>query len=381
MIPVSEPILDGNERKYLNECIDSRWVSSGGPFVERLERGFGEALGLPPGVAVCNGTASIEAALYGLGVSEGDEVIMPSFTIISCALAAIRLGAVPVIVDIDPTNWCMDTSLLEAAVSPRTKVIMPVHIYGHPVDMDVVMDVAARHGLSVLEDAAEVHGAEYFSKKQNAWLKCGAIGHASSFSFYANKIVTTGEGGMVLSPNAEVLKRARAYQNLCFRPEQRFYHTELGYNFRMTNLQAAIGVAQLERMQEFIASKRRIAALYASRLASVSGVRVQPESSWARSVFWMHAIELDERIGMTAAEVIAALRGYGVEARPFFYGMHAQPALQGKMRVAGPCPHTERAYKRGLYLPSGMTLTEALVDQVCCALESVLAAKSSKVAL
>jgi len=373
MIPVSEPLLDGNESRYLQECIAQKWVSSGGPFVTRLEREFGAFLGLPPGVAVCNGTASLEAALYGLGVGEGDEVIMPSFTIISCALAALRLGAIPVLVDIDPETWCMDVSQVEDAISSRTRVVMPVHIYGHPVDMDPLMRLARARGIRVLEDAAEVHGAEYRPDGHASWQKCGAIGDAASFSFYANKIVTTGEGGMVVSADEEILKRARSYQNLCFRPERRFYHTELGYNFRMTNLQAAIGVAQLERVAQFIEIKRRFGAYYRQVLQRIPEVRFQVEKPWAHSVYWMYSIELDPKLGVEAETVIRGLREHGVEARPFFMGLHLQPALQGRIRTPRTAyPHTESAYRHGLYLPSGLTLNESTVDRVVDALKSVL---------
>jgi perosamine synthetase len=366
MIPVNEPLLDGNERSYLLRCIEEGWISSGGPFVRQLEEGFGAYLGMPPGVAVCNGTAALETALFALGVQPGDEIIMPSFTIISCALAALRLGATPVLVEMDPETWCIDVDQIEAAISDRTRVIMPVHIYGHPVDMDPVVRLARKRGIRILEDAAEVHGAAYHSKDAGgAWLRCGSIGDAAAFSFYGNKIVTTGEGGMVLSRDAEVTARARRYQNLCFRPEQRFYHTELGYNFRMTNMQAAIGVAQLERIDEFVARKRRFGAYYRSSLSEVAGVRFQTEKAWARTVHWMYAIELDPALGVDAQEVIRRLHACGVESRPFFMGLHAQPALEGRVRLM-PSGYglTDHAYRYGLYLPSGMTLSEQVIDVV-----------------
>jgi perosamine synthetase len=373
MIPVNEPLLDGNERRYLNECIDQKWISSGGPFVQRLERDFAAYLGLPPGVAVCNGTAAIETALFGLGVSPGDEIVMPSFTIISCALAALRLGATPVLIDIDPENWCMDVGQVESALSRHTRVVMPVHIYGHPVDMDPLLQLSESRGFRILEDAAEVHGAEYYSKASGTWRRCGSIGHASAFSFYANKIITTGEGGFVASGDPNVIERARSFQNLCFRPERRFYHTELGYNFRMTNLQAAVGVAQLERIDEFVALKRRFGAMYRERLAGIPGVRFQDEKEWARSVYWMYAIELDPTLGLTATKVIARMHALGVETRPFFMGLHEQPALQGKVRcLPSGYVFTENAYRYGLYLPSGMTLTESIIDDVCSKLGKAL---------
>jgi perosamine synthetase len=373
-IPVNEPLLNGNEKKYLAECIDSGWISSEGPFVARFEQAFAARLGRAHGVAVCNGTAALEAALYGLGVRTGDEVIMPAFTIISCALAALRLGARPVLVDIDPETWCMDTAQVKARLTPRTRVVMPVHIFGHPVDLDPLLQLRADHGFKILEDAAEVHGAEYFSRHLGGrWVKCGALGDATATSFYANKIVTTGEGGMVLADDPEVTARARSYRNLCFRPERRFYHTEIGYNFRMTNLQAAVGLAQVERLDEFIAIKTRNAACYRAALAAVPGLRFMTVQPWARSVYWVYAVELDPRCGLDAATVMARLKARGVDTRPFFLGLHEQPALRELGLFAGEThPHTERAYRFGFYLPSGMALTEAGVAQVVAALRESL---------
>ncbi len=374
MIPVSEPLLDGNEKRYLAECIDSGWISSEGPFVAKFEAAFAARLDRAHGVAVCNGTAALEAALYALGVGEGDEVIMPAFTIISCAVAALRLGARPVLVDIDPETWCMDMALVEASLTPRTKVVMPVHIFGHAVDMDPLLRLRERHGFKILEDAAEVHGAEYFSRQLGGrWMKCGAMGDATATSFYANKIVTTGEGGMVLADDAAVAARARSYRNLCFRPERRFYHTEIGYNFRMTNLQAAVGLAQVERIDEFIAMKTRIAAWYRAALGAVPGVRFMQVQPWARSVYWVYAVELDPARGLEAATVMERLKARGVATRPFFLGLHQQPALRERGLFAGAThPRTDHAYRFGFYLPSGLTLTEATVARVVAALREAL---------
>ncbi|MEO6567305.1 MAG: DegT/DnrJ/EryC1/StrS family aminotransferase [Opitutaceae bacterium] len=374
MIPVSEPLLDGNEKRYLAECIDSGWISSEGPFVARFESALAARLGVAHGVAVCNGTAALETALYALGVGRGDEVVMPSFTIISCALAAIRLGAKPVLVDVDPANWCMDTAAVASRLSARTKVVMPVHIYGHPVDMDPLLRLRESHGFKILEDAAEVHGAAYFSKYLGSrWVECGAMGDAAATSFYANKIVTTGEGGMVLSNDATVAERARSYRNLCFRPEQRFFHTELGYNFRLTNLQAAVGLAQVERLDEFIRIKVRLAECYRRWLAAIPGVRFMPVSPWAKSVYWMYAIELDPAVEVDAKVVMERLRAKGVATRPFFLGLHEQVALRELGLFAGEVyPRTEGASRRGLYLPSGLTLTESMVEKVVTALQEVL---------
>jgi perosamine synthetase len=374
MIPVNAPLLNGNEKRYLAECIDSGWISSEGPFVARFEQAFAGFLGRAHGVAVCNGTAALEAGLYALGVGEGDEVIMPSFTIISCAVAALRLGAKPVLVDIDPETWCMDVTQVAAKLTPRTKVVMPVHIYGHPVDMDPLLELRARHGFKILEDAAEVQGAEYLSRRGGEhWLKCGAIGDAAATSFYANKIITTGEGGMVLADDPAVAERARAYRNLCFRPEKRFYHTELGYNFRMTNLQAAVGLAQVERIAEFIAIKVRVAEYYRRGLAGLPGVRFMAVKPWARSVYWMYSVELDPALKLDAVTVMERLRARGVATRPFFLGLHEQPVLHGRGWFAGEhYPHTERAARLGFYLPSGLNLDEATVARVVAALRESL---------
>jgi len=284
MIPVNEPYLGNREKQLVAECIETGWISSDGPFVRQFEESFAAYIGVSRGIAVCNGTAALETALYAAGVGKGDEVIMPSFTIISCAIAAIRLGAVPVLVDVEADTWNMDVTRIEQRVTSRTRAIMAVHIYGHPVDMDPVLKVAGKHGLIVIEDAAEVHGAEYRGNK------CGAIGDISAFSFYANKIITTGEGGMVLTSDPEMAQRAESFRNLCFRPEKRFYHTELGRNYRMTNLQAAVGVAQLEQIEKFISIKRRLGAYYRKKLESTGGIRTQIERSWAKSVYWMYCL-------------------------------------------------------------------------------------------
>ena len=374
MIPVSEPLLDGNEKRYLAECIDSGWISSEGPFVGRFEQAFAARMGRAHGVAVCNGTAALEAGLYALGVGRGDEVVMPSFTIISCAVAALRLGAKPVLVDIDPETWCLDAAQVAARLTPRTKVVMPVHILGHPVDMDPLLRLRAVHGFKILEDAAEVHGAAYFSREFGGrWVPCGAMGDAAATSFYANKIVTTGEGGMVLADDPAVVAAARSYRNLCFRPEQRFYHTEIGYNFRMTNLQAAVGLAQVERIDEFIAIKTRLGECYRRLLADVPGVRFMPVKPWAKSVYWVYAVELDPKLGLEAVTVMERLRERGIGTRPFFLGLHRQPALREQGLFGEETyPHTDHAHRYGFYLPGGLTLNEALVETIVGALRDAL---------
>ena len=367
MIPVNEPLLDGREKQLLAECVDSGWVSSDGPFVRQFEQQFAGYIGVKHGIAVCNGTAALEVALYAAGVGKGDEVIMPTFTIVSCLVAALRLGAVPVLVDVTPDTWGMDVSQVAAKITPRTKAILPVHMYGHPVDMDPLLALADRHGLVVIEDAAEVHGAEYKRRR------CGSLGHLSAWSFYANKIISTGEGGMVLTSDDLMAERAASYRNLCFRSERRFYHTELGYNFRMTNLQAALGVAQLERIDEFVEKKRRIGRLYGERLAAIPGIRGQVEKPWAKCVYWMYCVEIDAASGFDAAAAMHALGKRGIGTRPFFLGLHEQPAAHDLGLFVGESyPVSERIARRGFYLPSGLTLTDAQVVEVTTALADVV---------
>jgi len=373
MIPVNEPKLDGREAELLAECIRTGFISSDGPFVPEFERQVAAYVGMQHGIAVCNGTAALEAALFAAHIGPGVEVIMPSFTIVSCAAAAIRLGAIPVLVDCEPETWNMDVSQVRALITKRTKAIMPVHIYGHPVDMDPLLALAREHNLVVIEDAAEVHGAEYKGRK------CGGIGHISTFSFYANKIITTGEGGMVLTSDAGMAERARSYRNLCFRPERRFIHTELGQNFRMTNLQAAVGVAQMERIETLVTAKRQMGRWYLDRLARLDGVKCQVEKPWAKSVYWMYCVELDERLNLSAQDAMAALSRKGVGSRPFFIGMHEQPVFHRMGYFLGQkFPVTERISRQGFYLPSGFTLTEEKIEQVVEALAQVLQEKPTR---
>ncbi len=367
MIPVNQPLLNGREKELLAKCIETGWISSDGPFVQEFEQKFAAYIGVDHGIAVCNGTAALEIALFAAGVGKGDEVIMPAFTIISCALAAVRLGAKPVLVDAEPQTWNMDVGQIESRLTSKTKAIMPVHIFGHPVDMDPLLYIADKHNLVVIEDAAEVHGAEYKGKK------CGGIGHISAWSFYANKIITTGEGGMVLTSDSKMAERAASYRNLCFRPEKRFYHTELGYNFRMTNLQAAIGVAQMDRIEEFVTIKRRLGEYYWEGLSKIQGLKLQIEKNWAKMVYWMYCIELDSSLGLTAETAMKELGKRGIGTRPFFLGLHEQPALNDLGLFNGEhYPITERIARQGLYLPSGMTLTEKQVDEVVAAVGTVV---------
>lgn len=366
-IPVSTPLIGDEERQNVVRCLDEEWISSEGPFIEEFERRWAAYCGMGHGVAVTSGTTALELALASAGLSPGDEVIMPSFTLIACALAILEARALPVLVDCDPETWCMDVDHVAARIGPRTRAIMPVHIYGHPVDMDPLMELADRHGLAVIEDAAEAHGAEYRGRR------VGGFGLMSCFSFYANKIVTTGEGGMVLTSDAEVAGRLRSGRNLAFRSERRFLHTALGHNYRMTNLQAAVGCGQVSRVDDHIRRKREMGAFYRRRLAHLDQLQLPVERPWARSVYWMYGIVLREDVAIGMEELASRLRDRGIETRPFFVGMHEQPVLRELGLFSDErYPHAERISRRGLYLPSGLTLTRAQQETVCAALEDAL---------
>lgn len=371
-IPVNQPLLDGNEAAYLAECIESGWISSEGPFVGRLESGMAAVCGQKHGVAVCNGSAALELAVAALGIGPGDEVVMPSFTIIACAAAVVRAGATPVVVDADPLTWNLDPTRLEAAITPRTRAIMPVHIYGLPVDMDPVMEIARRCGLAVIEDAAEQLGQAYRTRG-GAVRPAGSFGDVSTLSFYPNKHVTTGEGGMVLTSDDRLAERCRAMRNLCFGETRRFVHEALGWNFRMSNLQAAVGVAQLERLDETLARKRRIGGWYDALLAGVDALERPPrQTAYALTLPWVYGVVLSDDVGFDAAEAMRRLAAAGIGVRPFFWPMHEQPALR-RLGLFGDaaCPVAERLARRGFYIPSGVALTERQAERVADAVRGL----------
>ena len=361
MIPVNEPLIGDEEKNYVLDCLQSGWISSEGPYVAKFENAFANYIGKSAGIAVCNGTAAVETALYAAGVKSGDEVILPTFTIISCLLAVVRLGAKPILVDIEPDTWNMNVQDIQSKITSRTKAILAVHIYGHPVDMDPLMDIANKYNISIIEDAAQVHGAEYKGRK------CGSIGVVSAFSFYANKLVTTGEGGMVLTSDPSMELRARSYRNLCFNAKERFLHDDIGYNFRMTALQAAIGLGQLQRIEQIVARKRLMGKLYSHYLSSISGLQLQSEKPWAKTVYWMYALQLCPSLGKTAKELMVLLAKRGIGTRPFFRGLHDQPILKnsGIVRSTDSYPVADAAYKYGLYLPSSLSLAENQIIWIC----------------
>ena len=368
-IPVNEPLLDGNEKKYLAECIDTGWISSEGPFVKRFEEEFAARVGRKHGIAITNGTAAIDAAVEALGIGPGDEVILPTFTIISCVMQIVRSGATPVLVDSDPLTWNMDVTQIEAKITPRTKAIMVVHIYGLPVDMDPVLDLCQRYGLKLIEDAAEMIGQTYRGKP------CGSFGDISTVSFYPNKHITTGEGGMILTDDDDLAEQCRELRNLCFKPGKRFVHERLGWNLRMTNLQAALGVAQLEQLDAFLEKKRRIGRRYNELLADLPGVQLPlVHTEYAENIYWVYGLVLDDSVEFDAEEAMSRLAKLGVGCRPFFYPMHQQPVLRERGLFEGESyPVAEQMYQRGFYVPSGLALTDDQILRVADALKQIFA--------
>lgn len=368
-IPVNSPLLDGREKQYLLECIETGWISSEGPFVAKFEEEFARCVGRRFGVAVANGSVALEVAVKALGIGPGDEVIMPTFTIISCAAPVVRSGAVPVLVDSDSRTWNMDVRQVAARITPRTKAIMVVHIYGLPVDMDPLLALADRHGLAIIEDAAEAHGQTYRGRP------CGSFGAISTFSFYPNKHLTTGEGGMVLTDDEQLAELSKSLRNLCFQAKKRFVHEELGWNFRMTNLQAALGLAQLERLPEFTQRKRNMGKRYQSLLADLVGVELPLEKTdYADNIYWVFGLVLGDELKHDAESAMRELASRGVGTRPFFWPMHEQPVLRRMGLFEGErYPVAERIARRGFYLPSGLALSPEQIDQVARTVKDVLA--------
>ncbi|MDI6886639.1 MAG: DegT/DnrJ/EryC1/StrS family aminotransferase [archaeon] len=364
MIPVCVPLLEGKELEYVTDCIKTNWISSKGKYVEEFEDKFAKYCGCKYGITTTSGTTALHLALASLNVKRGDEVIIPASTMIATAFAVIYCGATPVLVDAEPETWNMDVNQIEEKITEKTKVIMPVHIYGHPCDMDPIMKIASEHDLYVVEDAAEAHGAEYKGKKT------GGIGDVNCFSFYANKIITTGEGGMVVTNNNEIAEKARLLKDLAHSKEKRFLHTDVAFNYRMTNIQAAIGMAQFERIDELVQRRRRNAYLYNSLLKDVDGIELPPEKEWAKNVYWMYAILIEDEFGRSRDELMKKLEEKGIETRMFFIPMHEQPVFQAMGLFSG--EHylvAEELARKGLYLPSSSGLKEEEIKYICDAIK------------
>lgn len=360
IIPVNEPLLNGNEKKYLCECIDTGWISSEGPFVKRFEDKMSALVDRKYGIAVSNGTAALEVAVKALGISEGDEVIMPTFTIISCAMAVTKVGAVPVLVDSDIRTWNMNVHEIEAKITDKTKAIMVVHLYGLPVEADEIINLAQKYNLKVIEDAAEMHGQLYKGRP------CGSFGDISTFSFYPNKHITTGEGGMVMTNDEELAERCRLLRNLCFRKDIRYVHDEISDNYRFTNLQAAVGLAQIERMDEFVIRKRSMGKYYTEHLNDVEGLILPiPQTEYADNIYWVYGLLLDKSIKSTNLDIQKILVEEGIGVRTFFWCMHEQPVyIKEGLFVGEHYKNAEYLARKGFYIPSGLALTEEQMEVV-----------------
>jgi perosamine synthetase len=367
-IPVNQPLLNGNEINYLIESVKSGWVSGEGPFVKQFEKKMADYVGRKYAVAVCNGTAALELAVAALNLDQGSEIILPTFTIISCAAAILRQGCVPVLVDSNPGTWNLDVEQIESKITSKTKAIMVVHIYGLPVDMDPVLKLAKKYSLKVIEDASEAIGQTYNGNF------CGSMGDISTFSFYANKLITTGEGGMVLTDSDELAERCSFMSNLCFNPKNRFAHEELGYNFRLGNLQAAVGLAQLERIDDFILRKRAAGKHYTELLSDIGGLQLPLESnSNAENIFWVYGIVLKDEVPFDANEMMKRLEQEHIGTRPFFWPMHGQPIFrQMGLFSKQSYPVAERLSRKGFYLPSGLALTAEQRTNVAAVLRTII---------
>ena len=364
-LPVMEPVLGGNEFKYVADCIVTNWISSQGPYVDRFQERFCEYLPAKFALSVSNGTAALHLALVALGIGQGDEVIIPDLTFASPASMVLHCGATPVFVDVDRKTWTMVPAALRERITERTRAVIPVHLYGHPCDMDPILEIARRHDLLVIEDCAEALGAEYKGRK------VGTMGDVGTFSFFANKVVTTGEGGMVTTENQELYEKMAILRDHGMARDKRYWHVCAGFNYRLTNLQAAIGVAQMEQIETFLSYRAETAAHYADRLGPIKGIILPPHEPWAKNIYWLYSIVVDETAtGLDRDTLAARLAEHGIETRPFFHPLHKQPPFESV--AEGDFPVTEWLAPRGLSLPTSNAIRLDDIDKVCTAVRSAV---------
>ncbi len=359
MIPIAEPCLGPEEQENVLEAIRSGWISSQGKFIPEFEQKFARYCGTRYGVATANGTVALHLALKAIGIGPGDEVIVPVLTFIATANAVAYCNAKPVLVDVHPEYWCIDPVEVERNITDKTKAIIPVHLYGHPCDMNAITDIARRHNLYVIEDAAEAHGATYRGKR------VGSFGDINCFSFYGNKIISTGEGGMCLTDDEALAGKMRILRDHGMDPNRRYWYDIVGFNYRMTNLQAAVGTAQVDRLDNLIARRRQLAIWYTDafrNLVESQVIRLPPEMPWANNIYWMYSILLEDTFGMSRDELIGGLKEKGIETRPLFYPLHLMPPYQGCSPSAFPI--AEEIGHKGLNLPSGPNTTREQVAQI-----------------
>ena len=371
--PVAEPLLDGNEADYLLECVRTGWISSQGSFVTSFERAVAEFHDVPFAVSVSNGTAALHLALVSLGIGPGDEVVVPDFTFAATASAVLHAGATPVFVDVDPLTWTIDVNGVARATTDRTKAIIPVHIYGHPCDMDPLVAFARDRGLFIVEDNAEAFGARARGQL------VGTFGDAACFSFYGNKTLTTGEGGMLLLRDEAIAERAARLRDHGMSPDRRYWHLEAGFNYRLTNLQAAVGVAQMERVQEILDRKRLLAERYETQLAGTPGIALPPRAPWSDPVCWLYTVRVEPELGLTRDELAERLLLNGIETRPVFEPLHRMPPF-APFAGGGSFPVTDELAATGLTLPSAITLRSEDVDAIAASIEGIVRVRQLHVA-
>lgn len=358
-LPVAEPSLGANELAYVSECVLTGWVSSAGKFVTQFEEMFAEFCGTDCAIATSNGTTALHLALLAFDIGPGDEVIVPSLTFIASANAVTYTGATPVFVDSELGTWNLDPLQVAEAITPNTKAIIPVHLYGHPADMDPIRAIAKKHNLAVIEDAAEAHGAQYKGQRT------GSLADMGVFSFYGNKIITTGEGGMVTTNRTDLAEKIRVLRDHGMSPERRYWHPVVGYNYRLTNLQAALGVAQMERIDSILSEKRQIASIYQELLEDIPGLTLPPEASWAYNVYWLYSILIDEtKFGLSRDALMHELYEQGIDTRPLFPPVHTQPIYErGQVLPIATCLSA-----KGMSLPSSVGLTRLEIERIADAI-------------
>lgn len=363
-ISIANPVFNGNEKKYLMECIDTGWVSANGRFINEFEEKFAKFCGTKYAIACSNGTVTLHLILVAMGIGPGDEVIMPTLTYIATANAVRYCGATPVFVDSEEGTFNMDPQKLEEKITERTKAIMPVHLYGLPADMKPIMEIASKHGIPVVEDAAEAHGAEYHGQK------VGSFGLASSFSFFGNKIITCGEGGMITTNDEQLYQRMKLLKGQAVSPQKRYWHVDVGYNYRMTNMQAAIGLGQLENIDWHMNQRKRVADLYKKYLQGAEKyLKLQKVPDNSKSVYWMSNVILQDAVKKERDEVMCEMEKCDIEMRPVFYPMHIMPPYFDEKASY---PIAEKLGARGISLPSHAMLQEEDVKYICDCLKRIV---------
>ena len=360
---VCEPFLNGNETKYVMDAVSTGWISSSGSYVNRFEEEFAKYCDVRHGIAVCNGTVALHLAMAALGIGKGDEVIIPAFTMIATAFAVCYTGAVPVFVDADKDTWNIDVTKIEEKITPRTKAIIPVHVFGNPCDMDAITQIARKHNLYIVEDAAEAHGATYKGRK------VGSFSDIACFSFFANKNVTTGEGGMCVTNDDNMARQCRYFKNVCFNPDgpRDYLHQDIGFNYRMSNIHAALGLAQTEKADEYKKMRMTNHSLYKKYLSDIDGIIFQKDEESSENVGWMNTIVIDPvKYGHTRDELIEHLKANNIDTRLLFKSMHIQPSLRKYgCDCSGEYPVTEWLSENGFYLPSASNLEESDIAYIC----------------